>query len=57
MLRALCLAMAIVVLPMGSASADASPRPASNAALKYWQAFSTLPKFTDAEQTKIHRST
>ena len=27
---------------------------ASNAALKYWQAFSALPKFTDAEQTKIH---
>ena len=54
MLRALFLAMAAVALPMASASADAPLDQASNAALKYWQAFSALPKFTDAEQTKIH---
>jgi hypothetical protein len=53
MLRAMCLAMVAVAMPMASASADA-PDPASNAALKYWQAFSALPKFTDAEQAKIH---
>src|SRR5690242_362176 len=54
MLRALLLAMAAVTLPMASASANALPDEAANAALKYWQAFSALPKFTDAEQTKIH---
>jgi hypothetical protein len=54
MLRALCLSLAAVALPMSSALADAPLDPASNAALKYWQAFSALPKFTDAEQTKIH---
>jgi hypothetical protein len=54
MLRALFLAMAAVALPMASASADPPPDQGSNAALKYWQAFSALPKFTDAEQTKIH---
>jgi hypothetical protein len=46
MLRALFLAMAVVALPMASASADAPGDEASNAALKYWQAFSALPKFT-----------
>jgi hypothetical protein len=54
MLRALCLAIVAVALPMAAASADAPPDPDSNAALKYWQAFSALPKFTDAEQAKIH---
>jgi hypothetical protein len=54
MLRALCLAMVAVALPMASASADAPPDPASNAALKYWQAFSALPTLTDAERAKIH---
>ena len=53
MLRALCLAMAILVLPSGHASADAPSDLGANAALKYWQAFATLPKFTDAEQTKL----
>ena len=46
--------MVAVVLPIASASADAPPDPASNAALKYWQAFSALPKFTDADQAKFH---
>jgi hypothetical protein len=54
MLRALCLAMTILVLPLESASADAAPDPGENAALKYWQAFATLPKFTDAEGQKLN---
>ncbi len=54
MLRTLCFAMVAFTLPMTSASADGPPGSAGNAALKYWQAFSTLPKFTDAEQAKIH---
>src|SRR5437868_13923656 len=53
MLRALMLAMIVLVLPAGSASAGAGPDPGANAALKYWQAFATLPKFTDAEQNKL----
>jgi hypothetical protein len=53
MLRALCLAMTLVVVP-GPASADAGPEPGANAALKYWQAFATLPKFTDAEGQKLN---
>jgi hypothetical protein len=53
MLRALSLVLALLVLPLGSASADAPPDPGANAALKYWQAFATLPKSTDAEQTKL----
>ena len=54
MLRALCLAMTILVVPVEVASAAAPSDLGANAALKYWQAFSALPKFTDAEQTKIH---
>ncbi len=46
MLRTLCLAMIILGLPLGYASA--------NAALKYWQAFTTLPRFTAAEQEKLN---
>ncbi len=53
MLRALCLATAILGLPLGHASADARADLGENAALKYWQAFATLPKFTDAEQSKL----
>jgi len=53
MLRAFSLAMTFLVLPLGSAFADAGPDPGGNAALKYWQAFATLPKFTDAENKKI----
>jgi hypothetical protein len=54
MLRALCLAMTLIVLPLGSASADAPPDLGANAALKYWQAFAQLPKLTDAEQSKLN---
>ena len=54
MLRALCLAMTILVQPFGSASAGAPSDPGANAALKYWQAFATLPHMTDAEGTKLN---
>ncbi len=53
MLRALCLTLTLLVLPRGYASADDRPGPGANAALKYWQAFATLPKSSDAEQTKL----
>ena len=53
MLRALFLALATFGLALATASAGAVSDPDPNAALKYWQAFSTLPKFTDAEQAKI----
>ncbi|HEV3259691.1 MAG TPA: hypothetical protein VG013_22680 [Gemmataceae bacterium] len=56
MLRALYLAMTILVLPLGRASADARPDLGANAALKYWQALATLPKFTNAEQKKLGES-
>src|ERR1700681_4914598 len=54
MLRALCLAMTIFALPVGSASADAPPAPGANAALKYWQAFAALPQVTEAEGQKLN---
>jgi hypothetical protein len=53
MLRALCLAMAVLVLPLESSFADARTDSDENAALKYWQAFATLPKFADAENKKL----
>jgi len=53
MLRALCLAMVVLVLPLESSFADAKADSDENAALNYWQAFATLPKFTDAEKKKL----
>src|SRR5262249_56732027 len=53
MLRALCLAMTLLVIPRGAVSADAASDVGANAALKYWQAFATLPRLTDAEQNKL----
>jgi hypothetical protein len=53
MLRALLLATALLALPSGRASAEAPPDLSANAALSYWQAFATLPKFTEAEQTRL----
>ncbi len=50
MLRARCLAMIILVLPLALAPAEAPPNLGANAALKYWQGFATLPRFTDADQ-------
>jgi hypothetical protein len=54
MLRALCLLTSVLVLPAGAAAADAPAGPGSNAALKYWQAFATLPRFTDSEQKRLN---
>jgi hypothetical protein len=45
--------MSLVVLPLGYASAGAPPDLGANAALKYWQAFATLPRLTDAEQARL----
>jgi hypothetical protein len=53
MLRALCLAMTVLVLPLEFACADAPPDLGANAALKYWQGFASLPTLTDAEQQKL----
>jgi hypothetical protein len=53
MLRACVLAMALIAAPSQSASGGASPASGENAALKYWQAFATLPKFAQAENQKI----
>jgi hypothetical protein len=53
MLRALALVPVLVVFPVGKAAADAGPDQSGNAALKYWQAFATLPRLTEAEQTKL----
>jgi hypothetical protein len=52
-MRALTLAMTILAFPWGSAFANEGADADGNAALKYWQAFATLPKFTDAENKKI----
>jgi hypothetical protein len=54
MLRALCLALTFLVLPVGYASADAPADLGGNAALEYWQAFATLPKLTDADEKKLN---
>jgi hypothetical protein len=53
MLRALGLAMILLVLPSKSVLASDPPDPAGNAALKYWQGFAALPPLTDAEQKKL----
>jgi hypothetical protein len=53
MLRALSLAMTMLVLPVEFALADAAPDTGGNAALKYWQAFATMPKLTDADQNRL----
>jgi hypothetical protein len=50
--RAFCLVLALLVLPLGSASA-APPDLGANAALKYWRGFATLPTFTEAEQNQL----
>jgi hypothetical protein len=55
MLRALCLAATILVLPLGHAHGDSPPGDLSaNAALQYWQAFATMPKLSDAESQKLN---
>jgi hypothetical protein len=54
MLRALCLTLAVLVVPPGHASADTGTGLGANAALKYWQAFAQLPKLPDAEGQKLN---
>jgi hypothetical protein len=54
MLRPWFLTIAMLVLPLASASADAPPDPATNAALQYWQAFASLPRLTDAEEKSLN---
>ncbi len=50
MLRAACLAFLVVAQPVDSAIAGDR---GENAALKYWQAFATMPKLSDAEQNRL----
>jgi hypothetical protein len=54
MLRASCLAVALAVGPLGSLRAEAPADPGANAALRYWQAFATLPRFTEDEQKALN---
>ena len=53
MLRILCLTTAVLSICWGPVFAEQNPDSKGNAALKYWQAFATLPKFTDAENKII----
>lgn len=52
--RALCLTVAILGFLGGPAAAAAPTDLGANAALKYWQAFATLPRFTGEEQKKLN---
>jgi hypothetical protein len=45
--------MAVFAHSSGTAGGEAPSGLGANASLKYWQAFATLPKFTDAEQTQL----
>jgi hypothetical protein len=51
--RAMCLAMTLLVPFAVPVLADQGPDLGANAALKYWQAFTTLPGFTAAEEDKL----
>jgi hypothetical protein len=53
MLRTLCLATSFLLLPWNGGFANAKLDSDGNAALKYWQAFATLPMFNDAENKKL----
>src|SRR5262245_51769628 len=53
MTGAICLVMTALGTPPGPATADNPPDRSANAALKYWQAFATLPRLTPAEQARI----
>ena len=53
MFRAFCLATTVLLLPLNAGFADAKLDSDGNAALKYWQAFATLPTFNDAENKKL----
>jgi hypothetical protein len=51
--QAMRLGMTLLLIPLGSAPACDPPNPGANAALKYWQAFATLPRFTAGEAAKL----
>jgi hypothetical protein len=53
MVRASLSLMTLLLLPLGYVCADTPPDLGANAALKYWQAFATLPRFSDAEAEKL----
>ena len=53
MLRAVCLTMTILALPIDSVLAGEGTDLGANAALKYWQAFATLPRVPPGEQKKL----
>jgi len=52
MVRAV-FALLTVSFPLAFAHADTPEGLAANAALKYWQAFATMPKLSDAEQNQL----
>ena len=54
MLRAVSLAMIVLVLAPPGTPAFAENDLGANAALKYWQGFATLPTFSDAEAHTLH---
>jgi hypothetical protein len=51
--RAVCLAMSMLLLAVESAPAGTPPEAGANAALKYWQAFATLPRLAAGEKAKL----
>jgi hypothetical protein len=53
MLRALCLTMTVLFFSWSRATADTPPQTAGNAALKYWQAFATLPPLEKADEERL----
>lgn len=55
MLRAACLAALLVAQPLLAQPADSARagERGENAALKYWQAFATMPKLSEAEQNQL----
>jgi hypothetical protein len=53
MLRLLILTLAVVTASWGPVLAGAPPDPTTNAALKYWQAFATLPALSHDEQNRL----
>src|SRR5262245_59888159 len=47
------VALGFILVICRPTPADTGPDLSANAALKYWQAFATLPHMTDAEQNKL----
>jgi hypothetical protein len=55
MLRAACLAVLLVAQPLMAQAVDSAKagEGGQNAALKFWQAFATMPKLNEAEQNHL----